>query len=158
MSWWLPFLRIFFDNLLRTKGGDPLWREGFMSGGTKLPGHLSTRTSVHPDKRVTQTNVHPDKNRHLDIHLGTKYSGDHTLWWYLYINQSVLSGQVHQSQVSQCWHQSPVRGDKIFYQDVTWVSTTEPALQTCFQLFFALIWKIRRIIGDLCKIEYIILI
>ena len=58
----LHFLRIFFDNLLRTKGGDPLWREGIMSGGTKLPGHLSTRTSVHPDKRVTRTNVHPDKN------------------------------------------------------------------------------------------------
>ena len=33
-----------------------------MSGGTKLPGHLSTRTSVHPDKRVTRTNVHPDTN------------------------------------------------------------------------------------------------
>ena len=58
----LHFLRIFFDNLLRTKGGDPLWREDIMSGGTKLPGHLSTRTSVHPDKRVTRTNVHPDKN------------------------------------------------------------------------------------------------
>ena len=27
-----------------------------------MPGHLSTRTSVHPDKRVTRTYVHPDKN------------------------------------------------------------------------------------------------
>ena len=41
----LHFLRIFFDNLLRTKGGDPLWREGIMSGGTKLPGQKG-----YPDK------------------------------------------------------------------------------------------------------------